>query len=143
MKSLADQLLAKGMVPSDQVQELRAKEVEHNRLEERKGAGMAIQRGRPADKELARDDATIESLYACQTVDGFCDLAKRVLQDRPDHIGRVITEAHRLKDAPGGKDLVWRVYRVRDLLGKCPSDKREQFLHRAFRRHNPKVSIPE
>jgi len=129
-KTLAEQLAERGLVNERDIERIKLeKEVET--LNE--SHDFVPDHVSPRDLDQARD------IYS------FGQVARALLFNDPSYIGLVVEKAHRFKDVTDktAKAFIWRMYRIRDLLPHCPLIKRERFLLRAFRRHDPKVEIPE
>lgn len=138
-KTFASQLATLGLVDKDQ-----ARRADEERLSRERGQ-IEANNGTLASQHTkkALKDPSLEDLKTAGPIRDFLEIAKRLIKMDPSHIGDIITQAHRYKNDPKGKQLVWRIYQVRDLLPKCPVEKRETFIDRAFRRHDPKVEIPD
>ena len=138
-KTLGEQLVKLGLVDKDQAARADGERLGRERMElETRNNTLAQQHDKKALK-----DPSLEDLRTCATIRDFCEIAKRLLKMSPSHIGDIITHGHRFKNDKKGKELVWRIYKVRDLLLKCPVEKRETFIDRAFRKHEPKIEVPE
>jgi hypothetical protein len=78
-----------------------------------------------------------------QSAAEFKNMVKRVLLQDPLAMRGVIAAMQRFKGIEGWQDLPRIMYKIRDLLPRCPMEKRERFLSRALRRNNPQFSILE
>ncbi len=85
--------------------------------------------------------ANLDRLEICSSIGEFKDTAKKLLNEHPDYIQDVITQAHRFKTEQGGDRLIQLVYKVKDRLPRLPTSERERFLRRAFRRSGGTVEI--
>lgn len=128
--TLAEQLAQRGLVDEQAIERVKL---------EREAEGLNEQPDFAPDHVSHRDLDKATDIYA------FGQVARILLFDDPSLIGVVIGKAHRFKDVTDktAKAFIWRMYQIRDLLPHCPLSKRERFLFRAFRRHDPKVEIPE
>ena len=133
MTSLRD-ALAKANVVSERT----VKEAEAMEAIEREAAGQALQQ-----RVMATQAHTLEDLKDATIIREFRDKARKLLVERPDLVNQVITLAHRFKDQPGGKRLVWLVFSVRDQLGHVPGPERDRFLRRAFRNKGATMEVPD
>lgn len=138
-KSFAEQLAMLGLVDKD-----RAKRVDEERAARERGQ-INVSNNSIVNQHLTKvlKDPSLEDLRTAGPIREFLEIAKRLIKLDPSHIGEILSQAHRYKKDPMGNELVWRLYQVRDLLPKCPVEKRETFIDRAFRRHDPKVAIPD
>jgi hypothetical protein len=84
----------------------------------------------------------IEDLANCHTVNELRRAAIVLLARQPECAGDVLKEAHRLKELPGGKKLVWQMYQIRDNLQAVAEQDRERFLKRALRRAGSTLKEP-
>jgi len=159
-KTLSEQLVGSGLVTQKQAARARAAPTTGKKLtlaEQLAQRGMvdeqAVERvklEREAESlnehpDFAPDHVTHRDLDKAPDLYAFGQVARTLLFDDPSLIGVVISKAHRFKDVTDktAKAFIWRMYQIRDLLPRCPLPKRERFLFRAFRRHDPKVEIPE
>ncbi|MBU1015277.1 hypothetical protein KKI17_02465 [Patescibacteria group bacterium] len=76
-------------------------------------AGLTKKSGRPAN---------FERLETCGSIAEFKDTARRILLEHPEEMNSIIQAAHRFKDMPGGKKLIWLMYQVRDRLAQAPPE---------------------
>lgn len=134
MGFLSEQLLKAGLVSPEKVDGV----VAEKKMREKTAAGqqfhqLTTKSGRPA---------SFDRLEFCGTIAEFKDTARKILSGHPEEIGQIINLAHRFKDAPGGKKLIWLMYQVRDGLVNAEPAKREQFLRRAFRKCGGTIEIP-
>lgn len=128
-KTFAEQLAQRGLVSQASVDRL-----EQERRVEEMNAG----------RTKTKDAVQLKDLDKAADMYEFGQIAQRILLDDPTIAGVIVAKAHRFKNNdPTAKAFIWRMYRVRDLLKACPEEKRERFLARAFRRHEPTVDIPE
>lgn len=95
-----------------------------------------------AEQVASTQVTTLEELTETKTLREFRDKARKFLVERPDTIDTVIRLAHRFKEEPGGKRLVWQFFSVREQLSKVPGPKRDRFLRRALRAHAPVMDVP-
>jgi hypothetical protein len=123
--SLAEQLAKRGLVSKETIDR-----IDGERAVEALNASTSQKAGH----------IWITDLKSAKDVHDFSRMAKTILLADFSVIGLVIQEAHRFKQ---DKDFIRRMYQIRDRFQKCPPQKREQFLSRAFRRHDPLVEIPE
>lgn len=129
MKSLAEQLVEKGLASEEQI----------------KNAQVARELKALADERPKLDDHFICIHFeGCQTVREFKEVAKNILLGNPSEINEIIQRAHAFCGDEGGKKkLIWFCYQVRDVLKRAPQSKTEQVLNRAFRRNGATFEIPE
>lgn len=154
-QTLAEQLAARGLAPKGQVK--KPAEPKKTLAEQLADRGLVdecdLERVKLAKEVDAlnenvifdSDHVTPRDLDKASDIYAFGQVARALLFKDPSLVGLVIEKAHRFKDVTDktAKAFIWRMYRIRDLLPKCPLLKRERFLYRAFRRHDPKVEIPE
>ncbi len=94
------------------------------------------------EKKLSKQFVCMADLESCETVNAFKQAAKKILLADWDMIGEVLIKAHEFR-VEGSNKLIGFCYRVRDGLTVTPSDKRNKFLKRAFRRAGATTEIPE
>jgi hypothetical protein len=75
-----------------------------------------------------------DQLDAATSASAFRRAALELLLEQPDCIDQVIEKAHGLKDAPGGKKLVWQVFQVKKGVKNHVGDELERFLRRGLRK---------
>jgi len=135
MGSLSEQLLRVGLVSKEKYEAIEKERETHNR---RESEDLIHQASRKSKRPI-----NFVRLESCGTVAEFKDTARKLLQEFPEEVTEVINLAHRFKDTPGGKKLIWLVYQVKDGLAKVQPSKMEQFLKRAFRKAGTEIEIPE
>lgn len=90
-------------------------------------------------KVVAPSLLNLESIIS---VSEFKEVAKKLLLQDINNITDIVRIAHNIKEAEGGKKMIWLLLSLRDNLKKVKSDKYDQVIKRALRSTNPSVDIP-
>ncbi len=134
MGILSEQLLKAGLVTEEKSRAVEKEKQEHDK---RQSGDLIHQASRKSKRPVS-----FVRLESCGTIAEFKDAARKLLQEFPEEVEEVVNLAHRFKDMSGGKKLIWLVYQVKSGLARIKTEKREQFLKRAFRKSGTNVETP-
>ena len=126
MKSIGDQFAELGLVSEDDAKKHDARQAQLKHTEEKKQQNTASRSSGKA--------SSIDALEAADSVSKFRRVVLNLLLEHPEMITEVVEKAHLLKEASGGKKLVWQILQIRNKLPNTPASERARFLKRALRK---------
>ena len=126
MGTLSEELLKLGLLSPERHARHTAEETIRDEAERQKNhSQLTAKSRRPANLLL---------LEHAESVSDFKQTALGVLIEHPEAIADVVRFAHQMRGKPGGKRLIWLMYKIRDGLAKLSAEEQERFLRRALRK---------
>ena len=126
MGTLSEEILKSGLIsPERHARHTAEKRVRDEAERQKNHSQLTAKSRRPANLLL---------LEHAESVSDFKQTALGVLIEHPEAIADVVRFAHQMRGKPGGKRLIWVMYKIRDGLAKLSAEEQERFLRRALRK---------
>jgi len=132
MKSLAQQLIEKGLAPKDS---LKKSKITERMIEGQHLKSSGFQR-------ITSIVRSIDDLEKCQSVREFKEAAREIVLSDISSISAIVKKAHMLKDGDGGKRLIGMMYALREGLSRAPTSDHDRMIRQAFRKAGGVVNLP-
>jgi hypothetical protein len=86
---------------------------------------------------------TLDGVSHCGSVSEFRDTARKLILTDPASVNLIVRKAHRFKGVPGGRELIYALYQIREKAPSMSDNDRTKFINRALRGAGRTLATPQ